>query len=695
MKYKGKWYVGGVVTFLAVLTIVAVSFFSQQVQVYATSAIFENQQFHASFNEVLKEESLTNGTISITDAKGHVVKPKMSIEEKVLIIHDLPKGDYTIHVAEQAFKKRVSAGATVSFSVVDELQTIASLEDLTIYFQSILNEQQVTMGDAVTGVEEESMEMANSSSDKAVSHSETNNQVDGIEEGDVTVTDGKYIYTMTDQTVFITDAKQLKVVSKIELKDVYPSKLLLHDNKLIVLYDQYTESRTKEGYYTGAMMTKMAMYDVTNHQKPKLVREVGQEGHAVGVREYKDVLYIVTNTAPNYWLLREEEEVELRPQLFDSNDASVTHAALDSIRLFPGSKEANYTIVSAIDLHHYETAEFKAQTFLGAGSGMYMSTEAIYMTAPNYRAFAPKTIRATTEIAFSMQSNTELYKFAIDGTKIELTARTTLEGTVLNQFSMDEYNGYFRVATTTGSASGREANSNNHLIIYDERLNEVGKLTDLARGERIYSVRFMGEKAYIVTFKETDPLFVIDVADPTNPNVLGELKIPGFSNYLHPLDENHLIGIGYDTKIEVDSYSKQPMVYTMGMKVSLFDVTDVAHPIEVDNEIIGGRGTYSDVQHDHKALYRDTANGHYGFPIAIYDQDGYIGSGALVYHITPEGIELAGDLVTKAKNEQYEDWRKMVKRLLYIEDTLYTVANNEITAYNKHTFKKLKSIPLK
>jgi len=232
-------------------------------------------------------------------------------------------------------------------------------------------------------------------------------------------------------------------------------------------------------------------------------------------------------------------------------------------------------------------------------------------------------------------------------------------------------------------------------MIYDENLNEVGKLTDLARGERIYSARFMGEKAYIVTFRETDPLFVIDVADPKNPTVLGELKIPGFSNYLHPLDDTHLIGIGYDTKVEIDSYSKQPIVYTMGMKISLFDVTDVENPIEVDNEIIGGRGTYSEVQHDHKALYRDQKKGHYGFPISIYDEDQYVGSGALVYHITPKGIELAGDFVKKAQGEQYEDWETTIRRLLYIDNTLYTIANHEITAYNKQNFNKQGSIVLK
>ena len=698
---KGKWYVGGVISFILVAAFAIAYFISPQLQVYATSTVFENQTFYAKFNESLKKQSLKNNLIYIEDADGNKIKATLSINQdsKTLVVEDLPKGTYTIHVAEKAFKKKVKSGATVTFSVVDELQAITSINDLKTYFEAIINEEQVFIRNDMKATEESAnSESETSGASDTASQSETNNQVEGIEEGDIAVTDGQYIYSLRDNIVFITDTVKMKVASKIELKDKSPSKLLIHDNKLIVLYDQYIGAMTEEDHHyagAGTVMTQIAIYDVTNHAKPKLIREVGQEGYQVGVREYNDVLYVVTNTTPQYWLMAEGEEVELRPQLFDSKDEALTHVPIDNIRIFPGSNEANYTIISAIDLNEYETAEMKVKTYLGSGSGIYMSTEAIYMTAPVYMPLAASTRSAMDLSMLVMDNNTELYKFAVDGTNIEMTARTTIEGSVLNQFSMDEYEGYLRVATTTGNAWGSEGDSNNNLMIYDENLNEVGKLTDLARGERIYSARFMGEKAYIVTFRETDPLFVIDVADPKNPTVLGELKIPGFSNYLHPLDDTHLIGIGYDTKVEIDSYSKQPIVYTMGMKISLFDVTDVENPIEVDNEIIGGRGTYSEVQHDHKALYRDQKKGHYGFPISIYDEDQYVGSGALVYHITPKGIELAGDFVKKAQGEQYEDWETTIRRLLYIDNTLYTIANHEITAYNKQNFNKQGSIVLK
>jgi uncharacterized secreted protein with C-terminal beta-propeller domain len=229
-------------------------------------------------------------------------------------------------------------------------------------------------------------------------------------------------------------------------------------------------------------------------------------------------------------------------------------------------------------------------------------------------------------------------------------------------------------------------------------MKQIGSVEDLAQGERIYSARFMGDKAYMVTFKETDPLFVIDVSAPSSPKVLGELKIPGFSNYLHPLDENHLIGFGYDTKLEPVK-GEEPRVVTGGMKISLFDVSDFSNPLEKDTEIIGGPGTYSPLQYDHKALFTHTASNLYGFPVAAYtegenDSIRYQGSGAMLFTITPEGIEKAADLI-KDSTMQYEDWETSVQRLLYVDDSLYTIANSEITSYGLNDFKLIQTLSYK
>ena len=259
---------------------------------------------------------------------------------------------------------------------------------------------------------------------------------------------------------------------------------------------------------------------------------------------------------------------------------------------------------------------------------------------------------------------------------------------------MDEHNGYFRVVTTEGNMWNDKNPSKNHLFILDEKMKVTGSVEGLAKGERIYSARFMGDKAYMVTFRETDPLFVIDVANPAAPKVLGELKIPGFSNYLHPLDENHLIGFGYETVAEKNSGGGEPLILTKGMKISLFDVTDFANPKEKDTEIIGGRGTYSPIQYDHKALFQHTERNLYGFPIMVYDETGkdrsidYQSSGALVYEITPEkGIVLKGDLLkAKKPGEQYSEWESEIQRMLYSKDVLYTVSMKKINNFSLDTF---------
>lgn len=162
-----------------------------------------------------------------------------------------------------------------------------------------------------------------------------------------------------------------------------------------------------------------------------------------------------------------------------------------------------------------------------------------------------------------------------------------------------------------------------------------------------------------------------------------------------------MLGIGYDTEVKIDDYSKQPLILTKGMKVSLFDVTDLANPVEQDSVIIGGRGTYSDVQHDHKALFRDVENGYYGFPITIYENQGkdnsiYKGTGAQIYKVSvADGIKLVGDLVQPAaKGEQYEDWYNLVQRMVYIDDALYTVSRAQISSYNIETFKPISSVKI-
>lgn len=289
---------------------------------------------------------------------------------------------------------------------------------------------------------------------------------------------------------------------------------------------------------------------------------------------------------------------------------------------------------------------------------------------------------------------TVIHKIAInDGVKsgdgrLEYETQGEVTGQVLNQFSMDESEGYFRIATTKNRAWSRfekeTDESYSNLFVLDGGLKPVGALTKLASGERIYSVRFMQNRAYMVTFKQTDPLFVIDLENPKNPRVLGELKIPGFSNYLHPYDEKTLIGIGKDT-----AENEWGGVTTKGLKLSLFDVADVANPKEVDTLVLGDAGSDSIALNDHKAFLFSREKNLLVLPVSLYENAGtrygnMAFSGAAVFDITATGIELKGkiDHSDGGKSSSSDFWGgynyydNSVKRSLYISDTLYTFSNN-------------------
>lgn len=695
----------------------------KKVEVNAASVVFYGQPYDVHLSHALDEQAIQRGKVYVTDEDGNKVDATVTLSknQRTLTVENLKIGKYILHIEDKSFRKSSVnlKNQKIEFEVIEKLESIKSVKELEEYFQALLNKHNQN-GVKWKFFEEERVEMKQSTeADTASSggnHSTTNNQVEGIDEGDVVITDGKYIYATVEQQIKIVDAqnpKNLKQVAKIQLKgNGYPHQLMKEGNYLIILLDEFVEDprNSHKEYYGGKTFTKAAIYDVSDASKPKLVKEFGQEGYMNGVRKYNGVLYIVSNYTPNYWIMK-DAEVELRPYIVEDDESNPLE--IEKISIIPSSTEPSYTIISAIDLNNLTSKEVNTKGYLGSSSTLYMSKNALYLTAFDYGMAVPLPIdlRVTTSDSEAEKSiapihsgepKTNIYKFAIDGTNIEFTGTGTVKGNVLNQFSMDEHNGYFRIATTEGVAWGNQANSKNHLFILDENLKKVGEVTGLAKGERIYSVRFMGDKAYIVTFKETDPLFVIDTAEPSNPKVLGELKIPGFSNYLHPLDENHLVGIGYDTEQRMDSWSKEPFTVTKGMKISLFDVSDFANPKEQDMVIIGGRGTYSEVQYNHKALFRNEALNYYGFPVILYEEGKnedvkYKGLGALVYEITTEkGIQLKGNLITPAKaNELYEDWESSISRLVYIDDALYTISPKEIKSYDLKTFESIGQMKIK
>ncbi|MCG3087099.1 beta-propeller domain-containing protein [Sporosarcina cyprini] len=701
---------------LSVACVVAIgvmifAFMIEKVGMAASGGAFVEHGWNVQFTAPLSKQAIEKEVVYVTDQQGKKVKAKLVLSKdgKELQVKGLEPGEYALNIDDQALTRTFLKSFKqnkIKFTMYESIETVKSAADLKAYFDMAKNLQGRNQSEEVTY---ESAEVASdSSSDKASSgssgHSETNVQVQGIDEPDIVKTDGDYVYTIAEGTVRITDIRngQMKKAASIKMEeDFYPSQLFIQEDTLIVLgekmirYDKKLAAQDQIMPMNG--MTTISLYDMKKRTAPKLLREVSAEGYLSNARMTDDTLYIVTNLYPMLWALEEIDGATVRPRITDTADKDLGYMAYEDIAILPGATEASYTVVTAIDLHSPEKSELSTKGYLGSSNQLYMSKDHLYLTATKYH-FEQNNSKAM--IWNPGTANTQFFKFTLDGVKVEFTGSAELKGTVLNQFSMDEDKGYFRVVMTEGNMWDEKNPSKNHLFVLDKGMKQVGSVENLAKGERIYSARFMGDKAYMVTFRETDPLFVIDVADPAKPKVLGELKIPGFSNYLHPLDENHLIGFGYETVSEKNPSGGEPFIRTKGMKVSLFDVTDFANPKEKDMVVIGGEGTYSPVQYDHKALFQHAGRNLYGFPVSVYGENGkqhqldFKGAGALIYEITPErGIVLKGDLVRKPdKGQQYEEWETQVQRLLYSKDRLFTVSYNDLNSYDFNTFKKLEQL---
>lgn len=700
----------------AFITVVAITytFYIDKVTVTASESALSNQGWHVNFSTPLKEDALGSNDLYVTDRNGKRITADISLGNtgKTLYVKGLVPGLYTLHIKGNAVDGKTLKSLPIDeikFTIHETIESVASVKELKAYFERAKSMQRTDV--MVTQGSELSKEESSVSAKSGGDHSTTNNQVEGVDEADSVKTDGNYIYTvMGNNKVSITDIrnpKKIRKASEIKMEDeFYPSQLFLHGNTLIVLGEKYepynNEMSTDEARISRPIngMTTVRMYNVMNPEKPKLIREIGTEGYLNGARKTGDMLYFVTNVQPNFWIMNEIDGDTLRPRVYDSIEGADSELIdYKNIAILPGAMEPTYSVITAIDLSTPAEGKVVTKGYLGASEQLYMSEDNLYLTATIYETNASTSNKM---IWNPSTANSELFKFTLNKTNVTFQNSATLKGHLLNQFSMDEHNGYFRVVTTEGNMWDDKKPSKNHLFILDENLNTTGSVEGLAKGERIYSARFMGDKAYMVTFRETDPLFVIDVADPTAPKVLGELKIPGFSNYLHPLDDNHLIGFGYETVAEKNPQGGEPLILTKGMKVSLFDVTDFNNPKEMDTEIIGGRGTYSQVQYDHKALFQHKERNLYGFPVSVYDETGkdhnidFQSSGALVYEITPEhGIVLKGDLL-KAKNrgEQYGDWEREIQRMLYSEDVLYTISMKEIKNYSLDTYAPIGSLQM-
>ena len=533
-------------------------------------------------------------------------------------------------------------------------------------------------------------------------YSKTNTQVQGVDEADIVKTDGTYIYYLTNEKLTIINtenASQMKEMSTIKFDETFtPEELFLNNDKIIVIGTRYEYDKTErkigidEDYlypnYMDKTYTSAKLYNVKDKINPTLERTVEVEGDYLTARMIGSNVYIASNKYMYYAYIcnmyksTELNEDDFKPHYLDTATSNETKSInFDCIYYIPEFEDTNYLNIVAFNITNNQEAN--VESYLGAGEEIYASKENLYVTKTKYDYERKNKTSITTEI----------YKFNLNNANCTFAKAGDVPGSVLNQFSMDECNGYFRIATTDSTSWNSESNTNN-LYVLNENLETIGKIEGLAKGERIYSVRFMGNRAYMVTFVETDPLFVIDLSNPTTPTVLGELKIPGYSKYLHPYDETHLIGIGEDT--EVVNYGYGDRVVTNGMKMAMFDVTDPNNPQELYNVKIGEKGTYSELLYNHKALLFSKEKNIIAFPISITENDYKVTfQGAIVYGVSLEkGFELKTKISNSATDYDRYYSRNRVERIIYIKDTLFTLSNGLIKAVDLNTFETKGSIEL-
>jgi len=491
-------------------------------------------------------------------------------------------------------------------------------------------------------------------------YSQTNIQVAGVDEADIVKTDGTYLYVASNNSLLILKAyppEEAEVLSRIGFNGTL-GEIFLNGNKLAILgssafypYEYYSRPPT---FIDDKTLVKV--YDISDRRNPVLARNFSISGNYFDSRMINEYVYLVVSQ-PAYLIY----DTLILPKIYSEEGIREINA---SQIYYANVSDYSYAFTTVVAINIQNDAEEPThETFLlGATSCMYVSLNNIYITF------------------WTQGGGTLIYRIRIEDEMIKCEAGGEVPGSVLNQFSMDEYNSYFRLATT----AWRDGTSQNNMYVLDMNLTIVGKLENIASGETIYSVRFMGDRGYVVTFRQIDPFFAIDLQNPYSPKVLGVLKIPGYSSYLHPYDESHIIGIGKDGSV---------------MKISLFDVSNVTDPKEIGNYTVSGGWSDSPVLSDHKALLFDRSKNLLVMPIITSDYS--IWQGAYVFNVTiHEGIVLRGR-ITHIENASDLDYYyyyyphpHYVKRALYIDNVLYTISDKKVMMHNLETLYEMNQIEL-
>ncbi|MEA4940398.1 MAG: beta-propeller domain-containing protein, partial [Christensenella sp.] len=524
--------------------------------------------------------------------------------------------------------------------------------------------------------------------DSNVDYSGTNVQVKGVDEADIVKTDGNYIYYLAANQLNIlkADGAKTALVSSTSLSAEdswwgYNSELFILGTRLMVITQSYNTvwiNDVNGGYENNTDQTTAVIYDISNPAKPVQVVSLGQSGSYVSARMVGDYVYLVTSQY--VYNLVKETPVTYIP----ATTVGAETKLLQPTDLYVGGnpQSAAYTVVGAINLK--SGANFSsAKAVFGGTSQLYANADHLLLAIAQYSEetlpIAPDKDGKNVQITNGSNS-TDLVLLGISEGQITKLASGNVPGSLLNQFSMDEYKNVFRVVTTLNSWQQRiytdgvdtyeyDNTNSNALYTLDLNLSILGKIENLAKDETVQSVRFDGDIGYFVTFRQIDPLFAVDLSNPAYPRVLNALKIPGFSEYLHVFKDNLLLGIGYSADEKTGA--------TQGVKLSMFDTTNKSNVKEIATEKVDASWTI--VGSNHKAILVDAQKNLIAFPA---DSNYYI------YRYTEKGFELA------AKVNMTADLSSWNLRGLFIGNYFYVIGESGLTVISLTDFTVVGTVKL-
>ncbi len=559
---------------------------------------------------------------------------------------------------------------------------------------------------------------------KANKASGTNNQVAGVDEADIVKTDGAYVYLASNGALRIVEAMNPRVVSVSQVPGVARELFVMGDRAVVYTSSGGSGTSCTYGYdcqFGGdGTSTTVTVFDIKDRAAPKVVREMTLSGSLIAARRIGHAVHTVVSdndtAAPPYDLL--PEDFEMCGTMEDKVRAKFAKLKVDNERKirgttasFPTLRENGnaqamcsggflrtplhdgqaFTSVVSFDLEDDKQRPTTA-TLESRPGAVFASADSLYVSVVHQKGATSGWYRSYPNVS----EVSEIHKFRIGESPRDThyLGSGLVPGHVLNQFAMDEYYGYLRIATTTGRVPDPGVASTVSILTEAQggNLIRVGAIENIAKGEDIRAVRFDDDRAYVVTFKKTDPLFVMDLYQPAHPQILGELKIPGFSTYIHRIDPDHLLSIGFDANDHGD------FAYFDGVILQMFDVKNPTDPKLMHKEKIGTRGSSSQAATDHLAFNYVADRGLLAIPMTTCEGggDGSNGttvafSGLLVYDVdTERGFTKKGGVEHGGHGVNCGTWwsnaTSAVKRSVFLDDLVYSIAQDRVKVQNMQRF---------